>query len=41
VIIEALGVGIALAHIKLKRTEWRKYISHIVSDWEWSMYQDL
>jgi glutamine synthetase len=41
VIIEGLGVGIALAHIKLKRTEWRKYISHIVSDWEWSMYQDL
>ena len=41
VIMEALGFGIAKAHIKLKRAEWRKYVSHVVSDWEWEMYQDL
>jgi glutamine synthetase len=41
VIMEALGVGIALAHIRLKRKEWRQYISNIVSNWEWEMYQDL
>jgi glutamine synthetase len=41
VIMEALGVGIAQAHIKLKRAEWRDYVSHIVSNWEWIKYQDL
>ncbi|MDH4212908.1 MAG: glutamine synthetase family protein [Candidatus Thorarchaeota archaeon] len=41
VIMKALGSGIAHAHIKLKRAEWRKYVSHVVSDWEWEMYQDL
>lgn len=41
VIIEAVGFKIAQAHIRLKRAEWRKYVSHIVSDWEWEMYQDL
>ena len=41
VIIEALGGVITQAHIKLKRAEWRKYVSHIVSGWEWEMYQNL
>jgi len=41
VIVEALGSGITQAHIKLKRAEWRKYVSHVVSDWEWEMYQNL
>ncbi|MFW9957295.1 MAG: glutamine synthetase family protein [Candidatus Odinarchaeota archaeon] len=41
VIMKALGSGIVHAHIKLKRAEWRKYVSHVVSDWEWEMYQDL
>ncbi len=41
VIMEALGYGIVQSHIKLKRAEWRKYVSHVVSDWEWEMYQNL
>jgi glutamine synthetase len=41
VIMDALGDEIAQAHIKLKRAEWRKYVSNIVTDWEWAMYQEL
>jgi glutamine synthetase len=41
VIINALGEKIARAHVKLKRKEWREYVSHTVTDWEWNEYGDL
>jgi glutamine synthetase len=41
VIMDALGPDIARNFIKLKRKEWNHYSNHIVSEWEWEMYQDL
>ena len=41
VIMDALGSKIAKAHIRLKREEWREYLSEQISDWEWEKYQDL
>jgi glutamine synthetase len=39
-ICEAIGQDILNNFVKLKREEWRKYTSHIVTDWEWEMYED-
>ncbi|MHA1135583.1 MAG: glutamine synthetase family protein [Candidatus Thorarchaeota archaeon] len=41
VIMDAIGPDIARNYIKLKRKEWNQYSNHIVTDWEWDMYQDL
>lgn len=41
VVMNALGPSIAKAYIKLKREEWCEYTNHIVTNWEWQMYQDL
>ena len=41
VILDAIGPDIAKNYIKLKRNEWIEYTNHIVTDWEWEMYQDL
>lgn len=41
VIMDAIGPDIARNYIKLKRKEWNQYANHIVTDWEWDMYQDL
>ena len=40
VICEAIGKDIVENFVKLKREEWRNYTSHIVTDWEWEMYED-
>ncbi len=40
VICEAIGKDILENFIKIKRKEWREYTSHIVTDWEWEMYED-
>ncbi|MFW9833051.1 MAG: glutamine synthetase family protein [Candidatus Thorarchaeota archaeon] len=40
VICEAVGKDILENFVKLKRAEWRKYTSHIVTDWEWETYED-
>jgi glutamine synthetase len=40
VIMDAIGPDIAKNFIKLKREEWNQYANHIVTDWEWDMYQD-
>ena len=40
-IMDAIGPDIARNYIKLKRKEWNQYSNHIVTDWEWDMYQDL
>jgi glutamine synthetase len=40
VICEAIGQDILDSFVKLKRKEWREYTSHIVTDWEWEMYED-
>ncbi len=40
VICEAIGQDIAKSFAKLKRKEWREYMSQIVTDWEWEMYED-
>lgn len=40
VICEAIGQDILESFVKLKREEWRKYTNHIVTDWEWEMYED-
>jgi glutamine synthetase len=40
VICEAIGQDILESFVKLKRKEWREYTSHIVTDWEWEMYED-
>ncbi len=39
VICEAIGKDILESFVKLKRTEWREYTNHIVTDWEWEMYE--
>ncbi|MFW9844732.1 MAG: hypothetical protein ACFFEV_09160, partial [Candidatus Thorarchaeota archaeon] len=41
VIIDAIGPDIARNYIKLKRKEWNHYSNHIVTEWEWEMYQDI
>ena len=41
VILDAIGPDIARNYIKLKREEWNHYSNHIVTEWEWEMYQDL
>jgi len=41
VIMDAIGPDIARNFINLKRKEWNQYSNHIVTDWEWDMYQDL
>lgn len=41
VILDAIGPEIAKNYIKLKRKEWNQYSNHIVTEWEWEMYQDL
>ena len=41
VIMDAIGQDIARNYIKIKRNEWNQYANHIVTDWEWSMYQDI
>ncbi|MGY5871124.1 MAG: glutamine synthetase family protein [Candidatus Thorarchaeota archaeon] len=41
VILGAIGPEIAGNFIKLKRKEWNDYSNHIVTEWEWDMYQDL
>ena len=41
VILDAIGPEIATNYIKLKRKEWNQYSNHIVTEWEWEMYQDL
>jgi glutamine synthetase len=41
VIMDAIGHDIARNYIELKRKEWNQYSNHIVTDWEWDMYQDL
>jgi glutamine synthetase len=40
VITEAIGQDIVDNFVKLKREEWRNYTSHVVTDWEWEMYED-
>lgn len=40
VICEAIGQDILKSFVELKRKEWREYTSHIVTDWEWEMYED-
>ncbi|MHA2058238.1 MAG: glutamine synthetase family protein [Candidatus Thorarchaeota archaeon] len=40
VIGEAIGQDILKSFVKLKRKEWREYTNHIVTDWEWEMYED-
>ncbi len=40
VICDAIGKDIVDNFVKLKREEWRNYTSHIVTDWEWEMYED-
>jgi glutamine synthetase len=40
VICKAIGKDIVESFVKLKREEWRKYSSQIVTDWEWEMYED-
>ena len=40
VICEAIGKDILENFVKLKREEWREYTNHIVTDWEWEMYED-
>ena len=40
VICEAIGQDILESFVKLKRKEWREYTNHIVTDWEWEMYED-
>ncbi|MHA1949650.1 MAG: glutamine synthetase family protein [Candidatus Thorarchaeota archaeon] len=39
VICSAVGPDILNAYVKLKREEWQKYTSHIVTAWEWEMYE--
>ncbi|MHA2359785.1 MAG: hypothetical protein ACXAB5_05905 [Candidatus Thorarchaeota archaeon] len=39
VISKAVGPEILRNYIKLKKQEWRQYTSHIVTDWEWEMYE--
>ena len=41
VIMDAIGPDIARNYLKLKREEWNHYSNHIVTEWEWEMYQDL
>jgi glutamine synthetase len=41
VIMDAIGPDIARNYISLKREEWNHYSNHIVTEWEWEMYQDL
>jgi len=41
VIMDAIGLDIARNYLKLKRDEWNQYSNHIVTEWEWEMYQDL
>jgi len=41
VILDAIGPDISRNYIKLKREEWNHYSNHIVTEWEWEMYQDL
>jgi len=41
VILDAIGPDIARNYISLKRKEWYQYQNHIVTDWEWDMYQDI
>ena len=40
VICEAIGRDISNSFVRLKRKEWHEYTNHIVTDWEWSMYED-
>ena len=40
VICEAIGKDILENFVRIKRKEWREYTSHIVTDWEWEMYED-
>jgi len=40
VICEAIGQDILESFVKLKRKEWLEYTNHIVTDWEWEMYED-
>ncbi len=40
VICEAIGKDIIESFVRLKRDEWNKYTSQIVTDWEWEMYED-
>ena len=41
VILDAIGADIARNYINLKRKEWNQYSNHIVTEWEWQMYQDI
>ena len=41
VILDAIGPDIARNYINLKRNEWNQYSNHIVTDWEWDMYQEI
>ena len=40
VITEALGEEITQTFIRIKRAEWKEYLSHAVTDWEWRTYRD-
>lgn len=39
VISNAIGQDLLKSYIKLKRDEWTKYTSYIVTAWEWEMYE--
>lgn len=41
VILNAIGPQIAAHFINFKREEWRQYISHTVTEWEWMTYSEI